>query len=75
MKHHNGDRVKLGYHDHYVVDGGKARIILAALVTPADVILLAKSETAREATGNRLVAAPYYRVPSSPPRLRQQYPM
>jgi hypothetical protein len=24
----------LGYHDHYVVDGGKARIILAALVTP-----------------------------------------
>jgi transposase len=38
MKHHNGDRVKLGYHDHYVVDGGKARIILAALVTPADVM-------------------------------------
>jgi transposase len=28
---------KLGYHDHYVVDGGRARIILAALVTPADV--------------------------------------
>ena len=28
----------LGYHDHYVVDGGKARIILAALVTPADVV-------------------------------------
>jgi transposase len=27
-----------GYHDHYVVDGGKARIILAALVTPADVM-------------------------------------
>ena len=24
----------LGYHDHYVVDGGKRRIILAALVTP-----------------------------------------
>jgi transposase len=38
MKHHNGDRVKLGYHDHYIVDGGKARIILAALVTPADVM-------------------------------------
>ena len=32
-----GDTAKLGYHDHYVVDGGKARIILAALVTPADV--------------------------------------
>ncbi len=29
---------KLGYHDHYVVDGGKRRIILAALVTPADVM-------------------------------------
>jgi transposase len=29
---------RLGYHDHYVVDGGKPRIILAALVTPADVM-------------------------------------
>jgi transposase len=38
MKHHNGDRVTLGYHDHYVIDGGKARIILNALVTPADVM-------------------------------------
>ena len=28
---------RLGYHDHSVVDGGRARIILAALVTPADV--------------------------------------
>src|SRR5262245_60528039 len=28
----------LGYRDHYVVDGGKRRIILAALVTPADVM-------------------------------------
>jgi transposase len=28
----------LGYHDHYVVDGGKHRIILAAFVTPADVM-------------------------------------
>jgi len=27
----------LGYHDHYVVDGGQARIILTALVTPAAV--------------------------------------
>jgi len=27
----------LGYHDHYVVDGGKARIILTVLVTPAEV--------------------------------------
>jgi hypothetical protein len=29
----------LGYQTHYVVDGGKARIVLAALVTPAEVIL------------------------------------
>jgi hypothetical protein len=33
-----GEGARLGYHDHYVVDGGKARIILAALVTPADVM-------------------------------------
>jgi transposase len=30
-------RSHLGYQDHYVVDGGKARIVLAALVTPAEV--------------------------------------
>ena len=30
--------IRLGYHDHYVVDGGKRRMILAALVTPADVM-------------------------------------
>ncbi len=30
----NGDRAKLGYHTHYVVEGGTARIILAVLVTP-----------------------------------------
>jgi hypothetical protein len=29
--------VDLGYHTHYVVDGGKARIIVAALVTPSEV--------------------------------------
>src|SRR5215213_5207531 len=32
-----GGGLDLGYHDHYVVDGGKARIILAALVTPTEV--------------------------------------
>jgi len=32
-----GSGVRLGYHDHYVVDGGKARIILTVLVTPAEV--------------------------------------
>ena len=30
--------IRLGYHDHYVVDGGKRRIILATLVTPANVM-------------------------------------
>src|SRR6266487_1740493 len=30
----NGEGRHLGYHTHYVVDGGKSRIILAALVTP-----------------------------------------
>jgi len=32
------EKASLGYHDHYVIDGGKARIILHALVTPADVM-------------------------------------
>jgi transposase len=30
-------RAVLGYQDHYLVDGGKARIILHSLVTPGDV--------------------------------------
>jgi transposase len=38
MRRHHGDRLALGYHDHSVVDGGRHRIILAALVTPADVM-------------------------------------
>ena len=33
-----GSRARIGYHDHYLVDGGKARIILGALVTPAAVM-------------------------------------
>jgi hypothetical protein len=33
-----GEKTTLGNHDHYVIDGGKARIILNALVTPADVM-------------------------------------
>jgi transposase len=33
-----GSGTALGYHDHYLVDGGKRRIVLAALVTPADVM-------------------------------------
>ncbi len=38
MKGSNSDKAVLGYHDHYVVDGGKARIILAVLVTPASIM-------------------------------------
>jgi transposase len=37
MKRYSGQRAELGYHAHYVVDGGKARIILAALVTPSSI--------------------------------------
>jgi transposase len=36
MQHKRG-ATRMGYHAHYVVDGGKARVILQALVTPADV--------------------------------------
>lgn len=38
MKSGNSTIASLGYHTHYVVDGGKARIILAALVTPASIM-------------------------------------
>jgi hypothetical protein len=31
-------RIALGYQDHYLIDGGKARIILHALLTPDDVM-------------------------------------
>jgi transposase len=37
MAHKQGG-LHFGYHDHYAVDGGRARIILGALVTPADVM-------------------------------------
>ena len=36
MQTHGG--AHLGYQTHYVVDGGKARVVLAALVTPAEVM-------------------------------------
>jgi hypothetical protein len=39
------DAIRLNYHDSYVLDGGKRRIILAALLTPADVI---ESQTKRD---------------------------
>jgi transposase len=37
MQHKRGAS-RMGYHAHYVVDGGKARVILNVLVTPADVM-------------------------------------
>ncbi|HZB82584.1 MAG TPA: transposase [Rubrobacteraceae bacterium] len=35
--HISGSETKLGYQAHYVVDGGKARVILNVLVTPSEV--------------------------------------
>lgn len=37
MQHKRGAS-RLGYHAHYVADGGKARVVLSVLVTPADVM-------------------------------------
>ncbi len=37
MQASGGGSAVLGYRDHYVVDGGKARVILSALVTPASI--------------------------------------
>jgi transposase len=38
LMHKKGGGTGIGYHTHYAVDGGKARIILATLVTPSDVM-------------------------------------
>jgi transposase len=38
MHSSGGGSAVLGYCDHYVVDGGKSRIILSALVTPASIM-------------------------------------
>lgn len=38
MRHKKWGSTRLGYHAHYVVDGGKARVILNVLVTPAEVM-------------------------------------
>jgi transposase len=35
---YGGEKLRLGYHVHYVVDGGKSRVILNALVTPSEVM-------------------------------------
>ena len=36
--HHGGGKLGLGYHVHYVVDGGKSRVVLNALVTSSEVM-------------------------------------
>jgi hypothetical protein len=38
MRAQGGGSAVLGYRDHYIVDGGKARIILSALVAPASIM-------------------------------------
>lgn len=38
MMHKKGGGSAMGYHTHYAVDGGKARIILTALVTSSEVM-------------------------------------
>ncbi|MDP9312989.1 MAG: IS1182 family transposase [Chloroflexota bacterium] len=38
LMHKKGGGTALGYHTHYAVDGGKARIILSVLVTPSEVM-------------------------------------
>lgn len=38
LMHRSKGDSHLGYHTHYVVDGGKARVILQALVTPSEVM-------------------------------------
>lgn len=38
MQPSGGGSAVMGYRDHYVVDGGKQRIILCALVTPASIM-------------------------------------
>jgi transposase len=38
MKSSDNGKASLGYHTHYIVDGGKARIILVALTTPSSIM-------------------------------------
>ncbi len=38
LMHKKGGGSDMGYHTHYAVDGGKGRVILAALVTPSEVM-------------------------------------
>jgi transposase len=38
MRARRGGALQLGYHDHYLTDGGRDRIILSVLVTPSEVM-------------------------------------
>jgi len=38
MRARRGGALQLGYHDHYLTDGGRERIILSVLVTPSEVM-------------------------------------
>ena len=38
MRAQGGGSAVLGYRDHYIVDGGKSRIILSALIAPASIM-------------------------------------
>ena len=38
MRAQGGTSAVLGYRDHYIIDGGKSRIILSALVAPASIM-------------------------------------
>jgi len=38
MRARMGGALQMGYHDHYLTDGGRARIILRVLVTPSEVM-------------------------------------
>jgi hypothetical protein len=57
------DGAHLGYQTHYVVDGGKARIILAALVAPAEVM---ENQPMRGSVSSAPVFAGSYGLDKSP---------
>src|SRR5260221_499678 len=65
-----GEGRHLGYHTHYVVDGGKARIIMAVLVTPSEVMenqpMRGSASSARASAGNCGRARPPGTRPTAP---------
>ncbi len=65
-----GEGRHLGYHTHYVVDGGKARIIMAVLVTPSEVMenqpMRGSASSARAFAGNCGHAKPPGTPPTAP---------